>query len=1292
MVKKSLIWTYRAALSALWLMIIVLTLSILTLRYFILPNIADYKDRIAQEISEVAGQKITIGNIEASWNGMNPHLSLRQVAIYDEKDRMALTLHEVETSLSWLSIPLLEPKLATLVIQGPALSIRRETDGTFLVAGIRMGGESKPGLSNWVLRQSRIDIVDATVLWQDDMRKAPALVLNDLQLTIESPVWERLVDRHRFALKATPSTGSSHPIDLRGNLYGSDTANLKEWHGTIYGRMDGTDISAWRRWVDYPFDISEGYGAARFWFEFADGEATRLTSDVILQKVRARIAKSSAEAKLDSLAGRMTWINQPDGQSINLERIKLSTADGLKLENGSLDIRERLKDGKETIEGALRLDEIDLASLATFTPYLPLPDKISQQLSDFSPTGKLKNLDLTWAGDRKKPSEYSVSSQFVNLGINAHEDVPGFTNLSGSVDADEEQGSINLNSQQAAIDLKSLMRWPIPADKLTGVIKWSNREQGTNVRVTNLAISSPHLAGAINATYQHNKTAPSTIELNGRFNRGNAKFAPFYYPIMLGPQTLDWLDTSIVSGNISDIHVIVRGRVDQFPYVNPDHGLFKVTAKMEDGVLNYGKSWPSIDKLNLTMLFQGSRMELNADGGNILGNQFKKARAVIPVLDADNPILEITGETQGTVTDGLRFVNNSPVLDLTDGFTNNLRTSGNGKLNLDLKIPLKNVDTTKIKGTYQISNASMAGPSIPDLTQINGSLEFTESGMNAKNIAANVYGGPARVDISTGKNRLVKITARGNVTDAGIKEALAKEGVADDAISFLSGNADWFGDISIQSQQVDVTIRSNLAGMALDLPQPIGKTAEEKMPLRIEKRQESPTQDIIIANLANQVSARVLRNEVNGVYETDRGEVGINVIAEIPTEKGIGIRGNFDQLDLDQWLAVLAKTKPASSAGTSTKRSSQSIPVQRINMSVNTLDVFERRINQLKLDAKQADNGWKMQIQSREMNGDVQWLDDQNGKLLARLKNLTIPGKTPQATGTTGTEAETKAEAKKLEYPDLDIVAETFVLGKLELGKLELKASEVNDDWRINEMKISNADSVLIADGEWHNWRRNPNTQMNVNWDIKQLGNTLARFGHPNVIKDGTSKLNGKLRWPGSPHEFNVEHLSGSFTLDARSGQILQIKPGVGRLFSVLTLQNLPRRLTFDFRDVLSKGFTFDKITSTANISNGVMRSDNFLLEGPTARVEIKGETDIKKETQHLYVKVTPFISDSVSLAALVGGPAVAAAAFLAQKLLQDPLNKFASEEYEIVGTWDKPVEVKSEISTEETTNNIPGQ
>ena len=46
-------------------------------------------------------------------------------------------------------------------------------------------------------------------------------------------------------------------------------------------------------------------------------------------------------------------------------------------------------------------------------------------------------------------------------------------------------------------------------------------------------------------------------------------------------------------------------------------------------------------------------------------------------------------------------------------------------------------------------------------------------------------------------------------------------------------------------------------------------------------------------------------------------------------------------------------------------------------------------------------------------------------------------------------------------------------------------------------------------------------------------------------------------------------------------------------------------------------------------------------------------------------------------MGALAGGPLAAAAAFIAQKILDDPLNKITSSEYFITGTWNDPEEQK---------------
>ncbi|HEU4709719.1 MAG TPA: TIGR02099 family protein, partial [Methylophilaceae bacterium] len=319
MVKKSLFWFYRVTLIVLWTSIVIFASSVLTLRYLILPHIQDYKPTIEQRVSQAVGQKVTIGDIQASWQGLDPHLTLLDVVLHDQQNRPGLTLDHVEASLSWLSVPLLEPRLSSLAIYEPELTIRRERDGTLYVAGMAMSGPARPAFPNWLLRQAQIDVVDASIVWQDELRQAPPLTLSKLQLRLVSPPWENLIGHHKFGLQALPSAGSSQPIDIRGNLYGKDVSKLQEWHGTIYGLAQGTDIAAWRNWITYPFDLREGFGAAQFWADFSNGEFRRVTSDVVFRNVHTRFSASSPEVRLSTLSGRLKWIRHEDGNEFRAQ-------------------------------------------------------------------------------------------------------------------------------------------------------------------------------------------------------------------------------------------------------------------------------------------------------------------------------------------------------------------------------------------------------------------------------------------------------------------------------------------------------------------------------------------------------------------------------------------------------------------------------------------------------------------------------------------------------------------------------------------------------------------------------------------------------------------------------------------------------------------------------------------------------------------------------------------------------------------------------------------------------------
>jgi uncharacterized protein (TIGR02099 family) len=771
------------------------------------------------------------------------------------------------------------------------------------------------------------------------------------------------------------------------------------------------------------------------------------------------------------------------------------------------------------------------------------------------------------------------------------------------------------------------------------------------------------------------------LDLKAQVAKADAKYALRYYPKALGENTLHWLDTSILSGQIEDVNVVIKGRLADFPFVDkenkplPNLGQFRVTAKLSHSLMEYGTGWPEIEDLGLDMLFEGKRMELNAFSGHLLGNQIVKSKVVIPQLDAAEPMLYIDSTYKGPVAESIKFINKSPVQEATQGFTEDLITSGQGKLDIKLIIPMNDLDAAKYQGHFLISNGSMDEVNIPKLTAINGVLDFTESSLTAKNIKANAFGTPLSFNLSSGKDKIIRISAKGKMNDAAIRQVLLNQnpkGNLAKAAGYIAGSANWQSDITIQKPLVNIAIRSDLVGLSSRLPVPFNKTSNERLMLRVDKNQ-SLNNDALSVALGRKLFAQVVRTKENGQLKFDRANLRfnngpgsndeLNPKYDLIKHKGLQLSGSLDYLDADAWRRVMQDVSGDISA-------SGTPPIQKIALKINTLDIFDRRIHQLKVINNPNKAGLSLTVQSRELSGDLNYTND--NKLNARLSHLSIPEASPN---------KIKPASKDVglsTYPALDIAAERFEWDSNNLGAMELIAYPQNNNWTIQKLKLSNPESSISADGQWNNWQKNPSTYLNVSWDIKNLGETLKNLGHPNTVKRGEGSLNGQLQWAGNPYDFNPVEINGNLQLEMKKGQILKVQPGVGRLLGLLSLQSLPRRLSLDFRDLFSNGFAFDKIKASAKINSGVIYSDDFVMSGPAADVSIKGETNLQKETQHLYVKVLPHISDSLSLAALAGGPLAGAVAFLAQKILKDPLNKISSSEYEIVGTWDNPQEVKN--------------
>ena len=193
------------------------------------------------------------------------------------------------------------------------------------------------------------------------------------------------------------------------------------------------------------------------------------------------------------------------------------------------------------------------------------------------------------------------------------------------------------------------------------------------------------------------------------------------------------------------------------------------------------------------------------------------------------------------------------------------------------------------------------------------------------------------------------------------------------------------------------------------------------------------------------------------------------------------------------------------------------------------------------------------------------------------------------------------------------------------------------------------------------------------------LGRMLGSLGFDgNVVTGGTTDVSLRGAWAGAPAQFALERMVGVMHFLSTDGRLTRVKPGVtGRVFGLLTITSLPRRLVLDFGDLFKDGFEFDRIDGSFAIEYGDAHTDDLFMESDTARFDVVGRTGLVIKDYDQLVTVTPKISSSLPLVPL----------WLAQKLLdRNVFDKAFSYQYTIGGAWDAP-EVEF-VKTQKRTDN----
>lgn len=1251
-------WLHRLLVSALILGGLAFAVVVLGLRYWLLPNIADYREQIAVSISQAAGQRVTIGEIEAGWDGLRPHLNMRGVDVHDAAGNPALRLEHIEGTLAWWALVLGEIRLHSLELDRPNLALRRTAKGEIFVGGVwvnQPGSES--GFADWLLRQHRIIVRKATVSWQDELRQAPLLELDQLDLRLENRG-----KRHRFGLRAVPPSSLALPFDFRGDLKGSDLADISGWSGTLYTRLDYTDISQWRSWVDLPFQLERGKGGVQVWLGMEGRTLKSLTADVKLKNVLARLRPDLQQLDMAELGGRLSLSDLAPGQLLQGRGLGFHLQNGTAFGPANASLKLLPARGKKPAQGELKVDNLEVAPLVVLADYLPVDDEMRSALRQMQPKGTLHDLSAGWNGSWSELRSYVIRGKFTNLAVGSYTlesgtQLPGFANLSGHLDFSEKGGALNLNSRELSLIFPKVFDHALDLDTLTAQLGWSRKGEQLEFNLGSASLANAHLAGTAFGSFRTSSEGPGQINLSAHFNRAEARFVSHYMPLVVGEDTRNWLARSLKAGHASDVQLKLKGDLAKFPFEDGKSGLFEVAVKAKGARLEYAPAWPEIEGIAVDLLFRGKRMDIYAHAGHTDGMQIGKVHVRIPDLLVMEEMLLVDGEAQGPTQDMLKFIDQSPVNDMIDGFSQGMQAGGNGKLDLSLKIPLRRLDDISVAGSYLFKNNKvMLGEGMPALEQVNGALRFTGSSVAIQGLSAQFIGGPASINAST-QQGVIQINANGKATAEGLSKAFPHP-----LLQRLQGSANWNGSIALRKKLANAVFTSNLKGMGSTLPLPLNKATGDSVMLRLERKAATLEQDVISFSYGNVLAAQFARSQQSGQMKVERGVIRLGSgTVEMPAN-GIWMNGSLPYLDLDHWREL---TRGNGGGGVG-------FTLDGVNLKLTVLDAFGKRFKDLSVNAWKPDGGWQAALESQEMSGSIKWKQDGAGHVNGRFKSLSIPPAAPPKLSVP------EAVAESTEYPSLDIIAENFSIRDNQLGRMELVAAPNERDWRIHKLKLNTPESTLSLDGVWQNWVQEPRSQFNLQLETSDLGKLLARVGYPDSVKGGKAMLKGQLSWNGSPTGIHYPSLSGTMSLEAHRGQFLKIEPGIGKLLGILSLQALPRRITLDFRDVFSDGFAFDDISMNVKASQGVVSSNDFKMDGPAAKVSMQGETSLANETQNLRVRVVPVLGDTVTgAAAFLGGPVVGLTTLLVQKMLKDPIGQIIAYEYSITGTWDNPVVTK---------------
>ncbi|MBT4862666.1 MAG: hypothetical protein HON46_17865, partial [Gammaproteobacteria bacterium] len=735
-------------------------------------------------------------------------------------------------------------------------------------------------------------------------------------------------------------------------------------------------------------------------------------------------------------------------------------------------------------------------------------------------------------------------------------------------------------------------------------------------------------------------------------------------------KVVNWLDNALVSGQVPQGDFLFHGRLQKpSVFAKDQSGVMQVLFDVSNPEIDYKPGWPVAGQGKGKIDFLNSGMSFDFTDVKYAKSTVDEVHGSISDFRLANLLLDIKTETDAK--DLLATLSRLPILNAFDTVQQKTKLlSGPVSSEIKLDIPLTTKLNKKVSVTAK-ADLKAVSLSIPewmlDFKDLKGQVEVDNQKITAPSLIGKFY--------DDNINLSIKPDVKRNRTDFHLMGEVHSQNLLTLTPPSLhqpvSGKSPWDVSVSVRhiaakkSPILEVSASSSLLGTKIDFPQPATVLQTETQPLNFRAKLFDEGKFSFDLSLADTINASSELNFTPGSASTLKWlNVYVGGFNTIKDRSGVVIKGKAERIDLNDWFEY----KDHYFSAKNTDSSSFLQQINSLDLDIDEMILGNQQILNSKI--KIENNGALLlgSINSEQIKGDFE---------LPYKPDLLNPFKTDLEY------MKLKKSASKREFnidiedmPDLYIKSKAVSYEQLKFSNLTLSTKNDANKFIVDQLDFSHEKVTLKSSGHWHFEPVSKEHVSVFNIAIKgsKFGQTVNKLGLGETISGGKVDFNGQIGWGGELYSMNWPTLIGEVDLKLTDGFLRNVDPGAGRFVGLLSFNALPKRLFLDFGDVLKEGMQFNKIKGKFKIKGEILDTNNASMDSVSAKVRIKGETNLRRKTYDQTMIITPKISDTLPiLGTLAAGNTVGWGLLLLQKIFKKPIEKSIGIEYKVTGSWEKP-------------------